>query len=55
MDFIEIIVSCIPWLLYAMYSMAKLCLHMYKSKKDSKDKDSIQSSTTSVSGYQMGK
>ena len=27
----------------------------YKSKKDSKDQESLQSSTTPVPGYQMGK
>ena len=33
MHFIEINYnSCIPWLLFVMYSMAKTCLYMYKTK-----------------------
>ena len=33
MHFIEINnMSCIPWLLYIMYSMAKTCLYLYKTK-----------------------
>ena len=33
MHFIEInYMSCIPWLFYFMYSMAKTCLYMNKTK-----------------------
>ena len=33
MHFIEInYMSCIPWLLYVMYSMTKTGLYMYKTK-----------------------
>ena len=33
MHFIEIdYMSCIPWLVYVMYSMAKTCLYMYRTK-----------------------
>ena len=31
------------------------CLYYKKSKKDSKDQEMMQSNTTPVSGYQMGK
>ena len=41
--------------LFADDCVLYMSIHSLQSKKDSKDQESIQSSTTPVPGYQMGK
>ena len=47
--------ECTDCLKHDTVSRLSLFLDLYKSKKDDKDQKSIQSSTTPVPGYHMGK